>query len=155
MTPQATCSKLGSKSYTHPHTTPKTTVIHTPYGSKSPKYADSLAGEKGRRPTQERAGGERTGEQQEQRREGRGSQDEGEGEREGRGTAEEGGGERRMKGQGEMRTVNLLRFLLQCSSGQMRIQGNPGVRVFARHLFVTIETKNSCINNHLPNFIAV
>lgn len=50
MTPQATCSKLGSKSYIHPHTAPKTTVIHTPYGSKSPKYADSLAGERGEDP---------------------------------------------------------------------------------------------------------
>ena len=47
-----TCSKLGSKSCTHPHTTPKPTVIHTPHsmGAKSPKYADSLAGAKGRIP---------------------------------------------------------------------------------------------------------
>lgn len=148
MTPQATCSKLGSKSYIHPHTTPKTTVIHTPYGSKSPKYADSLAGERGEDP-------HRKG--QEEREQGS-SRNRGEKGDEGvkkKGTAEEGGGERRIKGQEEMRTVNLLRFLLQCSSGQMQIQGNPGVRVFARHLSVSIETKNSCINNHLSNFIAV
>ena len=98
-----TCSKLGSKSCTHPHTTPKPTVIHTPHGmgAKSPKYADSLAGAKGRIPPRK---GQEEREQKSSRGKGgerdKGVADGGEGERRaGRGTVGEGESERTKGGE--------------------------------------------------------
>lgn len=84
------------------------------WSCKSPKYADSLAGEK-RRSTQERAKGkeERSRrvaetEEKEEVEDGR--------EREGQRSAEEGESEKKNKGQGEMRNVILLRF---CCNAQV------------------------------------
>lgn len=76
-------------------------------------------------------------------------------EREGRRTAERGENEKKNKGQGEMRTIILLRFCCNTQVAKCWCKAVLGSGYFFRHLSVSMETKNSCVNNHLPNFSSV
>lgn len=140
------CSKLGSKPYTHPHTTPRTRHPHAFLWHWTPSLPNTLTHWQGRGGEEpHRKGQEERKERswkvaETKEREGQGSwwgkggkeKEEEEG-REGKRAAEE-GEVKETRVQGGMRAVTLLRFLLQYSSGQMLIQGNPGVRVlFLRH----------------------